>query len=298
MIKQFATVALAACACLGGEPVELVFKFDAEKPTRYELVQEMDQAQLIQGQRVNTNNKTTMRQTSRLLEAKDDGSVLIENTTDSIRMSITAPGTQLTYDSEVEADKGKLSDPTIASAAGVVGMGVQLHIAPDGTIIDVPNVEELQRVVREMPDPVVRASVGQLMSEDAIRSMNEMNYKLLPASAVEVGDEWSREFAVPVGFGDMVITLDLTLDSIEDGLAGISIKGSFTMPEIKEQGTTVRVSNAGIVGSLRFDMDQGVHEHLDLTTTMKMETLVNGMGDTPVYTLDMTQNVIMNRLGE
>lgn len=296
MFKQFTIVALAACACVGAEPVELEFKFDTEKPFRFEMTQETEQTQVTQGQTVSTSNKSTMTQTSRLLEMREDGSVLIENTTDTMQLTISAPGVELTYDSEIESDRSKLSNPAIASAAGMVGMNVQLLIAPDGTIRDVPNVDQLQQRVSEMPDPAVRETVSQMVSEEAIRSMNEMNYKLLPEGPVEVGDEWSRAFNIPLGFGEMTLTMDLTLDSVEDGLASISIDGGITMPDIKDQGVTVRIGNASIDGVLRFNIEDGVQQHMDLTTSMKMNATMDGMGDAPVFTMEMTQGTLINRL--
>lgn len=292
--------AAAALACLtlpaiAAEPVHLQFKFDADAPTYFEMVQDMDQSQNVQGQNINTNSVITSMLKTELIEANDDGSILIATTNEHAKLEIHAPGMNMSYDSTLASDKSKLSNPTIASMAGMVGLQVQLLIAPDGTILDVPNVDAIQASIDAMTDPAVKAGASPFADEAAIKAMNEMNFKLLPAEAVEVGDEWHREFVVPFAFGNLTTSFDLTLDSVKDGIASISITGSVTMPAVQEQGMTMNLSDADVQGMLRFNIEDGVQESYTMTTVMGMNATMEGMVG-PILTMDMTQKVTMTRL--
>ena len=294
MIKYAAILACFTLPSIASEPVQLQYKFDVDEPTHFELTQEMSQTQTMQGQTMNTNSSTTSMMTTELLEAKEDGSILISTTTESMKLSITAPGTNLSYDSTLDADKSKLSNPTIASMASMVGMQVQLLIAPDGTILDVPNVDAIQQRIDAMSDPAVQQGASAMADKETIKATNEMNYKLLPDEPVEVGDQWSREFVVPLGFADLTTTLDLTLDSVKDGIASISISGAMTMPEVVQQGVTMNLSNSKVNGTLRFNIEDGVQEFLDLTNAMDMSASMENMPG-PMFTMNISQYVKMTR---
>lgn len=297
MFKFATALAVLALPCLAGEPVELVYKFDAEKPIAFEMVQEMNQNQAMQGMTMETTSVTTSSTRTELLEANEDGSVLIRNTTDRIGFTMSAPGVEMSYDSAEPADQAKLSDPTIASVAGMVGMGVELLIASDGTVLDVPNVAQLQKNVDAMKDPGMRAALEQMMGKESLIALNEMNYKLLPTRAVEVGEQWSRMFDIPLGFGAMTMSFDLTLDEVKKGIASISIDGSMSMTPIEQQGVTVTMNDAQVDGSMRFDIEDGVANFFELSTVTGMVGTMASMPD-PIMTMTMTNSVKNTRLDD
>lgn len=288
-------VALSALPCLAAEPVELVYKFDADAPVRYVMVQDTVQDQAVQGQRVSTETSVSTHTTSRLLETNEDGSILVGSSTDRIVFSMSVPGMEIDYDSAKAADRAKMSNPTVASMAALVGNDVHLLIASDGTILDVPNIADLQARVNAMDDPNVRAGAALMTDKATVMATNEMNYKLLPAEPVEVGDTWARSFKIPFEFGEMTTNFDLKLDSVKDGIASISITGSMTMPEINQQQITVTMSDASVSGSLLFDIEDGVVNQMDLKTVTEMVGRMQGMAD-PILTMAMNQNTTMNRV--
>lgn len=294
-----AAVALFALPCLGAEPVHLGYKFEAGAPIRHQMVQEMTQTQSIQGQQMESSSKTTTEMSTELLGTNEDGSVLIGTTTKSVAMTVNAPGMDMSYDSTNPGDKSKVSDPAVASVAGMVGLQIQLHIAPDGTVLDVPNMDAIQSKIDAMTDPAMKAAMDMSMGKDEIMASNEMNYKLLPEKAVEVGDTWKREFKVPMGFGDMTISMDMTLKAVKDGIASIAIDGSISMPQVKEQGMTMNLTGSKLGGTLEFNIDDGVQESYDLNTSMDMSATMDGMeGAPPVFSMNMNQHVKLTRLGE
>ncbi|MEX0876379.1 MAG: DUF6263 family protein [Phycisphaerales bacterium] len=290
-------LALFALPCLGAEPVELVYLFDADAPVRYVTVQDSTQEQSIQGQNMTSDTSVTTHTTVRLLEANEDGSILLGNTTDRVEFSLNVPGMEVDYDSANPQDRAKLSNPTVASMAGTVGLDIHLLVASDGTILDVPNIGDLQKAVAAMEDPTAQAGAAAVTNKDTVMATQEMQFKLLPQEAVEPGDTWKREFKVPFPFGEMTTSFDLTLDSVEDGIASISITGSMSMPQIVEQQVTMTMSDAKVTGSMRFDIDDGVVDAMNMTTVMNMDGTMQGMPE-PILSMTMTQRVKMNRVEE
>lgn len=297
MFKFAIAIACFVSPCLSGEPVELVYKFDTEKPMSFEMVQEIDQNQVIQGMSIASNTITTTLVTTELVERNKDGSVLIQNTTESVVFAMSAPGIETTYDSTNPADAGKLSDPSIASIAGLVGLRVQLLIASDGTVLDVPNIDDIHAQVRAMEDPAIRAGAEAIMGEDSIIAMNEMNYRLLPTEKVEIGDQWSQSFDLPLGVGNMTMSFDLTLAAVNDGIASISIAGLMTMDPMNEQGVTITMSDSQLIGSMEFNIEAGLPDLFEMTTTTMMVGTMAGMPD-PILNLSMTQQTTSTRIND
>jgi uncharacterized protein DUF6263 len=302
MIQNLSSIGLAAVAvlsmpCFASAPVDLVYKFATDKPMAIEMVQEMTQDQNVQGQSMQTSSTTTTRMKTKRVKLNEDGSVLINNTTESIKFTMSAPGTDMSYDSTNPADESKLSDPTIASVGGLVGMEVQLLIAGDGTVLDVPNIDDLKGRVDAMTDPAVKAGAGMMADKSTIIATNEMNYKLLPSEAVEVGDEWTREFIIPFALGSMTMNFDLTLDGVKAGIASISMAGTMSMAPIENQGVTITMTNALVEGSIKFNIEEGTMDLMDMTTTMDMTGSMAAMPD-PILTMKMTQKVKSTRLAD
>ncbi len=290
-----AAIATLAFTCYAGEPIELEYKFDNDKPIPFEMIQEMNQVQKIQGQVIEVSSRNRSLMNSQLIETNKDGSVLIGNTTESIHFTLSAPGMELDYDSTIPADKSKLSNPTIASVAGMVGIGVQLLISPDGAVLDVPNIDELTKFVDAMEDPAVQATVRPMMEKNTLIALNEMNYRLLPEEPVESGDQWNRVFDVPFEFGIMTTSFDLTLDSVKNGVALISITGSMAMPPISQQSITVTMDETSVNGSMKFNINDGVADFFELTSVSGMIGKMDGMPD-PILEMTMTQIVKNTRL--
>jgi len=297
MLKSVAAVAVLSMPCFASAPVDLVYKFASDKPMTVEMVQEMTQDQNVQGQSMQTSSTTTTRMKTKRVKLNEDGSVLIDNTTESIKFTMSAPGMDMSYDSTNPADESKLSDPTIASIAGLAGMKVQLLIAGDGTVLDVPNIGELKAKIDAMTDPAAKAGASAMADKSSIIANNEMNYKLMPNEAVEVGDEWSREFIIPFAMGSMTMNFDLTLDAVKSGIASISIDGTMSMAPIENQGVTITMTNALVEGSIKFNIEEGTMDLMDMTTTMDMTGTMAAMPD-PILTMTMTQKVKTTRLAD
>jgi Family of unknown function (DUF6263) len=295
ILNSIGAIALTALPCIASEPVVLQYKFNQDAPVRYETAQVMSQNQTIQGQLMESQSTTSGVMTTELLETMKDGSVLIANTTDSMSVSITAPGVDLSYDSTDAKDASKLSDPTISSIAGTVGMQIQLLLGTDGTILDVPNMDSLAKRVEGIEDPTIRSSVSLMLQKESIIAGNEMNYKLLPSGAVETGDIWKREFIVPFAFGSMKTSFDLSLDDVADGIATITFTGSMNMEPITQQGVTIKLGDTEVKGTLMFNIEDGLAESYQLTNVVNMVGTMEGMAE-PILTMVMMQDVSNTRI--
>lgn len=277
------------------EPVELQYKFELEEAVQYELVQNIDQSQSMFGQTNQSNTKIIQGLNTKLVTTKDDGSIIIANTLETMSLSIEGPGFSIAFNSQDPDDQHLLDDPTISSAAALIGVQIQLNVTPDGSVIDVPNLESIQRIVDEMEDPSVAAGIKPMVARETIIATNEMNYKLLPADPVSVGDQWSRSFEIPFGTSSMTTEFTITLERVNDGIAYMNMEGFISMTPIKQDGVITRLEDNRVSGSLEFNIEDGLTERYVMINEMKFDARGQGDAD-PVLILDMVQEVMMTRV--
>lgn len=277
------------------EPVELQYKFRLEEPARYEMAQEIQQTQTMFGQTAESSTVVTQELVSELVKSLDDGSVIIANTLESMALSLEGPGFSVQFDSTKPEDEAMLADPTISSMAAMLGIQVQLHLTPSGSVIDVPNLKDIQRVVDDMEDPNVIAGIQPMLARETIIATNEVNYKLLPTEPVSVGDQWERSFVIPFGVSSMTTDFNLTLKSVKDGIAYINIAGSISMPPLLDGDVITTIQDAVVTGVLEFNIKAGLPERYIMTNDLTMEAR-NQDDEDPMVTVDMVQEVTMTRL--
>jgi len=302
MIKFVAAVALP-CVLAAGEPVHMAYQFGLDEPVHYQMIQEVNQTQSVGGQSSESNSTIKQRSKTELLELRDDGSLIIANTQESIAVSIDGGGITINYNSENPDDQAQLSNPMVASFAAMKGMQVQIQLAPDGTVLDIPNIDELNKLVDAMTDPNIQAGVRPMMQRDTLVALNEANYKLLPQQDVEVGDQWQRSYDIPFAFGKMTMTFDLTLDKVtkvdDERMAQVSLVGQIEIPDMNDENEpqiSTKITTSSIIGSFTFDLDDG--EMDSMNTTMSMAIVSTMAGVPEPFTITTEQKVRLNRLDD
>lgn len=277
------------------EPVELQYKFTLERPVHYEMAQNIKQSQTMFGQTGESNTNITQELVTELLSTQDDGSIIIANTLESMVLSLEGPGFSIAYDSKDPADEAKLADPTISSMAAMIGVQIQLHMSPSGSVIDVPNLKSVQEIVDDMEDPGVIAGIQPMLARETIIATNEMNYKLLPTEPVSVGDQWDRSFDIPFDASTMTTNFTITLNSVKNGIAYMNMAGTISMPPLNQDGVTSTIQKAIVTGVLEFNIEEGLTERYSMTNDMTIDARNQGDAD-PMVIVNMIQEVKMTRL--
>lgn len=260
------------------EPVALAFKFAQGLPALFDLTQEMTSTQTAFGETTVVRTRTGNRTRTELLERKDDGSLLIANTIESVRFWAKDEVEEVNFDSENPEDEAKTADAAIASVALMKGVRVVLHLGPDGTVRAVPNADELQAKAAAMEDPMMGEIARQLWTPEAITAMYEGNLKLLPSVPVRPGDTWTHTVELPFDLGVIVMTMNMTLKGVQQAagrsFADIGITGVITSRFDAGADFQMKLDDSKMDGQVRFDIADGVLEQLRLDTVFTLNVFV------------------------
>ncbi len=261
------------------QPVTLAYRFVEDRPVRFDLSQEMVSTQTAFEETTVVRTRTGNRTRTELVERRDDGSLLIANTIESVRFWARDDTEEVSFDSENPEDEAKTADAAVASVALMKGVRVLLHIGPDGTVRAVPNADELRGRAEAMEDAMMAEIARQLWTPEAITAMNEGNLKLLPATPVRPGDTWAHTVELPFDLGVIVMTMRMTLRGVAEGpdgrmFADIGISGGITSRFEANSEFLMRLDDSRLDGAVRFDIADGVIDRLGLDTVFTLNVFV------------------------
>lgn len=268
----------AALTLPANEPVALAFKFAQGLPALFDLTQEMTSTQTAFGETTVVRTRTGNRTRTELVERKDDGSLLIANTIESVRFWAKDEVEEVRFDSENPEDEAKTADAAIASVALMKGVRVLLHLGPDGTVRAVPNADELQAKAAAMDDAMTGEIARQLWTPEAITAMYEGNLKLLPSVPVSTGDTWTHTVELPFDLGVIVMTMNMTLKGVQQNAGGsfadIGITGTMTSRFEADAEFMMKLDDSKLDGEVRFDIADGVIDRFRLDTLFTLNVFV------------------------
>ncbi len=260
------------------EPVVLAFRFVEGAPTRFDMTQEMTSTQTAFGETTVVRTRTSSRTRTELVERKDDGSVVIASTIETVRFWAKDDAEEVSFDSENPEDEAKTADAAIASVALMKGVPVMLHLGPDGTVRAVPNADELLGRAAAMEDPMKAEIARQLWTAEAVTAMHEGNFKLLPSVPVRPGDAWTHTVELPFDLGVIVMTLNMTLKGVDvqagRSFADIGVTGTITSRFDTGSDFTMKLDDSKVAGDARFDMADGLIDRLRLDTVFTLSVFV------------------------
>jgi len=273
-----AVFAAAPLTLPANEPVALAFKFVEGQTALFDLTQEMTSTQTAFGETTVVRTRTGNRTRTELLERKDDGSLLIANTIESVRFWAKDEVEEVSFDSENPEDEAKTADAAVASVALMKGVRVVLHLGPDGTVRSVPNADELQAKAAAMDDAMMGEIASQLWTPEAITAMYEGNFKLLPSVPVRPGDTWTHTVELPFDLGVIVMTMNMTLKGLQEdagrSFADIGINGTMTSRFEADAELMMKLDDSKLDGEVRFDIADGVIDRFRMDTLFTLNVFV------------------------
>jgi hypothetical protein len=268
----------AALTQPASEPVALAYRFVEGQPALFDLTQEMTSTQTAFGETTVVRTRTGNRTRTELVERKDDGSLLIANTIESVRFWAKDDAEEVSFDSENPEDEAKTADAAVASVALMKGVRVVLHLGPDGTVRAVPNADELLAKAAAMEDPMIGEIARQLWTPEAITAMYEGNLKLLPSVPVAPGDTWTQTVELPFDLGVIVMTMHMTLKGVQQeggrSFADIGVAGTITSRFDANADFQMKLDDSKMDGQVRFDIADGVLDRFRLDTVFTLNVFV------------------------
>lgn len=279
----------------------LRYKFSVGKKLSYKMAQEMEMTVTPEG--VPNAMKTGTNQTTEMIwnvvEVKEDGSAVIDQSMNRIQMKVTGPGGGFDFDSNSdEALEGPIASVVAPLLNTLAGATFRVTMSPRGDITGVQVPEEVTAAMAKSPSA---AQMGEMFTKDGFKQLVQQSSVVFPEDPLTPGVEWTRSVAMdnPATGGKQTIKSKYRYDGKEevegkslekftitvelnfgDGPGGAKI----TIEKQNSQGTIYFDRAAGQMhsASVEMDMDMGfaignrnAKMHLDQTVTTKVESVSN-----------------------
>jgi hypothetical protein len=184
------------------------------------MVQTVMNMQQVMDQNMGTGVKMDV------LDVDGQGNMRIRNTYDWALTKRTGPMGTLDYDSAKQSTPPPGAEPF----AALLGQSFVITISPQGKVLDVNGVEELQAAVRKRLPPGAEggpamSALSQYLDKNGIKQMVEGAMDVYPDRPVEVGESWSKKRVVTPMF-ELTIDSKWTLQKLEAGMATIATTAS------------------------------------------------------------------------
>jgi hypothetical protein len=273
---------LAPSGAAAAQEVELRYRFTEGLELRYEMVQRTTMG--LPGGMGSMDQNQRQRYVLSVHEVHPDGSAVIRNTIEAVSLEVSSMMGSQSWDSEVD---GTPADPELRPLAALVGAGVEMTVAPDGSVVDFGNMAEFMEALLGDADPELRAMLGATFGEEQLRELASQGLQQLPDGPVSAGHSWEQSLSMPMAFGEVRSTTVYTFEGVEtvDGRPVARIGVSGTIGElVPEEGNPmaamVQLSGGEMTGSARFDVERGVLVGQDMTTTMTLSVMGESMTST------------------
>jgi hypothetical protein len=229
-----------------------------------------------------------------VLDVDPQGNMRIQHTFLWSRLKQNNPMMQVDYDSSRQTPV-----PAGAEAfAGLIGQSYTIRLTPKGKVLDVNGVEQLREAVLKKLPAGADATVGMnpvamYIDKGSVRQMTEANMDIYPDKPANVGDSWTREKSVAMGF-TMITQSKWTLQKEAGGVATIGLAATIrtdpNSPPMDSGGMKVKGNLTGTQeGTLQVAEATGVITTSKERQLLKGEIQVGAAADAqPMMTIPMT----------
>lgn len=245
----------------------------------------------------------TMTQRIRLLAAavSPDGSAILHQTIDAVRVEMNTPTGSRKYDSAdpKSAEVDPASDAMAKVFGGLIGATISVAMGPDGAIQRIEGAQKaLDKITQDLPRDRSTAGIAQslkgVLSDEAIRASLEQSFPRLPSKPVQPGDTWTGQVSLGSGgMGRILGAQTFTLKSTSaDGLATIGVAlvmKQESAPPIGPQGMTVTLGESHGEGELVFDVTNGRLRKATMQTEMPSTMTTTGPDGRPAILKNLTK---------
>jgi hypothetical protein len=269
--------------------VTLRYRWTKGDRVRYRFTQQTSTATTgVPGFGDMTSDQTTTQTLSIVVdEVAADGSVILRQVFESVRIEVNTAMGKLVFDSD---NKDAATDnPFGKFLAGVmpamIGESVRMRLLPNGAVQSVEGMTRiLEKMAAGLPQDRTAAAFGMLkngLSDEALSGVLSQGFAQLPDQPVKVGDTWTRQFDVnnPL-MGNGTVSTTFKLEGVDKAgtfsIARIALKSTTkqtTAPSAPARGPlSVQLNDGSGDGEQLFDLTNGRLERStqQITTPMTM----------------------------
>jgi hypothetical protein len=294
----------AACALLvltvtatqaEGAGTELRWKFQKERPYRFEMSQDLEVGvETPDGRSVNTKVKQRMGMTWAIRELKPDGSAVMTQTIGRIKIDIEGPAGRYELDSDrkdANAQEGPLALIGKLYDA-LVGTPIEVTISARGETLSVKVPDKVAEATKQ-GGPIAQA-LGGAFTEKGFRQLMEQSSIVLPEKPVTAGATWQQKRSIETaGLGPLEVDTTYRLKGDAPGKPGVvEIDSDSTMVYHPREGAPfeIKVKSQEIKGAVLFDNEAGCLRRSEVNQKMVQD--ITGAGQSIHQTIK--QSVILS----
>ncbi len=274
-VRTCLMVLLSAISCVTVSGAEqLRWKLSIGDVLTYNVQNTMETEAVVSGTRSRSSMTQTMRMVWKVTDRAADGSMVLSQVIQQIIVEMKPNGVDtIRFDS---ASRDMPDDPIVRSLGHVFNRIVDqefvVRMAPTGRILDV-------RIPPGLLTALKTAAVGTPagLDDDALRQMLAQTSVLLPADAVNIGDQWDSRQTIELPLATLEMSARMTWTGRgADGLAEIRYEPSIRLEPRDDSPVRVMLRKSSGSGQVRFDMERGRVTQMELNLNMNMETVMRG----------------------
>jgi hypothetical protein len=271
-----------------GQNVTIRFHWSKGDTQQYRVTQESAVAMSGVPGMGEMNITTTLTQTHEYAvdDVTGDGTGTVRVKFASMKMGMNSPMGSMVWDSASPTAGGDQISQMMAQSLGpLVGQSITMVVTPTGEVKKIDGLTELMQKINSgmAASPMGgMPGMGNVMTEDSLRSMFEQNFSALPQRAVKVGETWTRDSQLKMPFGTVASAMTLALQGVSANVATITLKATnkVTVDTKALAGTPVPMNmtmgDGTSEGELAFDVKAGRIQKSTVRTVQPMSMNMTG----------------------
>jgi len=294
------------------DTITLKPKFEVNKAFWQEMTTQTEQNMKVMGTDVKQRQDQTFWYSWTPTKQEADGSWVVEQKIEGVKMSIDIGGNKVDFDStKTEATANPLGDFFKA----LVGSKFTITLKPDFTVA---KIEGRQEFIKKLvaANPQMEQLLNQILSEAALKEMAEASLGIYTGKEVKKGESWEKKSKLDMGpIGNYDNTFKYTYegkntegkDDKEKKLDKIKVETTlkYTPPADPAAGSALpfRIKAANLAstnagGTILFDNDKGRVESQSLTLELKGDLSIEIGGQTTKVELSQKQTTVVKTFDE
>jgi hypothetical protein len=272
----------------------LKWKFEPKKSFYQKMTTDTKQNMKVMGSDVVQNQSQTFFFSWMVDKVEPDGSALITQKIEGVKMSIDIGGSKIEYDSTRDTNT---ANPLSDFFKALVGSEFKLTVDKD---LKVTKIDGRTEFIKKLTgaNPQMEPLLTQILSEQAMKEMAEPTFASIPTAEIKKGQDWTKSTKLEMGpIGSYDNTFKYTYEGKDGPLDKVKVDTTLKYTPPKESGTSplpfkikgADLKSTNATGVILFDNTKGRVEKSDMKLELKGKLQIEIGGTTTDVELSQTQ---------
>jgi hypothetical protein len=267
----FALMLITAAAQAADAPR---WKFEEGQSNRYRMNQTMNMSMVVGGNDIQNNLQQVIDMSWTVREIKDDGSAVLDQKIDRMRMTIEAGGQKVEVDSAAKEEPQNQAAMLAPMLKAFTAKPFKVTMSPRGEITEVEVPEEMVEALKNTPGA---AAMGDMATPEGFKKMVGQAAFAMPEK-LEPNDEWTQKMEMQLpGIGKQVTETTYKYEGAKE-VDGKEYEVFTPSLKIRYEGgaTQVNVGDQKSEGQILFDREAGRLQQSELKQNMTLTLSAGG----------------------